>query len=362
MKKSYIVIITILVSLFGLTAAAQPRFTSDTQARRVGEILFMTPKTVAFEFKNQGTEPLVITEVHPSCGCVKVEWPKTAVAAGQTGVITAIYDARQLGTFYRELAVYTNQQSEPFYLGFQGRVVETAMDYDGDFPIDLGNVRLNTNYVEFDNVSRGDKPVAELQIANMEHGNYTPQLMHLPDYLTAEYLPTEIKGGRVGRLRLTLDSEQLTIDGLNQTSIYLARYMGDKVSEANEILVSSVLLPAFPHLTAEEMERAPHIVLMDGDEMLDGELNMVSGGKKRVTRIVNVTNIGEEPLVVSAVQVFNRAMTVSLGDRNIAPHGTTKLKITLDMKELQRAKSGPRLLLISNDPRQAKIVLSLNVE
>lgn len=359
MKKLYI---SLLLSLLGLTVEAQPRFVSDPQARRVGEVLFMNPQTVTFEFKNQGTEPLVIADVHPSCGCVKVEWPETEVAVGETGVITAIYDVRQLGTFYRELAVYTNQQSEPFYLAFQGRVVDSPLDYDGDFPIDLGNVRLNTNDIEFDDVNRGDKPVAELQVVNMEHGNYTPQLMHLPDYLTADYLPEEVKGGRVGRIRLTLDSEKLHLDGLNQTSIYLARFMGDKIGDANEIVVSSVLLPAFPHLTTEQMAHAPRIVLMDGDEMLNDELSIASGGKKKASRTIIVTNTGEEPLVISAVQVFNRAMTVSLGNRTVAPHDKTKLKITLDMNELQHAKSSARILLISNDPRQAKTVLNLNVE
>ena len=136
--------------------------------------------------------------------------------------------------------------------------------------------------------------------------------------------------------------------------------MGDKVSDQNEIVVSAVLLPAFRGLNAQQMATAPHIVLMDGEEMLKDEVAFEMGTKKKVTKTINVTNIGEEPLAVSAVQVFNRALMVSLGDRNIPPHGTTKLKITLDAKELERAKSEPRLLLISNDPRQPKTILNID--
>lgn len=348
--------------LFPLLMMAQPRFVAETPIQKIGELMFMNPKTVTFAFTNKGNQPLVITEVHPSCGCIKVAYPERAILSGKSGTITATYDARMMGTFYRELAVYTNAQEEPYYLSFQGRVVETALDYDGDFPIDLGNVRMNVNYVEFDDVNKGDKPVAELQVANLEHGPYTPQLMHLPNYLKAEYLPETIQPGRVGKIRLTLESEKLFMDGLNQTSIYLARYMGDKVSEKNEIVVSAVLLPAFRNLTADKLETAPRIVLMDGDEMIKDEVTMVMGKKKKVTKTINVTNIGEEMLTISTVQVFNHAMTISLGDRNIPPHGTTKLKITLDASAQAKAKNGPRLLLISNDPRQAKIVLDLNVE
>lgn len=350
------------MALAAQTAFSQPQFVTETPHQKVGEMIFQTPKTVTFAFRNGGTEPLVITEVHPSCGCISVKWPEHAIAAGQSGTIEATYDAGQMGTFHRELAVYTNEGEAPTYLTFEGRVVERLLDYDGDFPIDLGSVRLSSNYVEFDDVNKGDHPVAELLVANLEHGAYEPQLMHLPSYLSAEYLPTVVQGGRVGRIRLTLDSERLMMDGLNQTSIYLARYMGDKISEKNEIVVSAILLPAFRDLTKEGLERAPHIVMMDGQDMVEDQLSLPMNGKKKVTKVFNVTNIGEETLSVSAVQVFNRALTVSLSDRNIEPHATAKLKITVDAKQLAKAKNGPRLLIISNDPRHAKTLLDLNVE
>ena len=128
---------------------------------------------------------------------------------------------------------------------YQGRVVSKLSDYSGSFPIDLGNVRLNINNIEFDNVNRGDHPMVELQIVNMGRKSYKPYLMHLPPYLSAQYFPETLSGGRIGKIMLTLDSEKLHQMGLTQTSIYLARKVGDKVSEDNEITVSSVLLPDF---------------------------------------------------------------------------------------------------------------------
>lgn len=360
MRKFGIALVSALA--VAVSAVAQPRFVVDTPIQKIGEMVFQSPKKVVFTFSNKGKAPLVIKEVHPSCGCIEVSYPDEPVPAGGKGTITANYDASMMGTFHRELVVYTNTQDTPYYLAFEGRVVERMLDYEGDFPIDLGNIRLNTNNVEFDNVSRGDRPVAELLIANTEHGAYTPQLMHLPAYLSAEYLPREIQGGRVGKIRLTLNSDKLFMDGLNQTSLYLARYLGDKVSDKNEIVVSTVLLPPFRDMTADELARAPRIVLMDGEDMVDGEVAMVMEKKKKATKTINVTNIGEDTLTISAVQVFNRALTVTLADRNILPHGTTKLKITVDAKELAKAKSGPRLLIISNDPRHAKTELNLNVE
>ena len=355
-------ITTILLAATSLTAMAQPKLSVEGENIKLGDIMWQNPKNVTYTFTNTGSAPLVITEVHPSCGCVSVSYPKQAVMPGAQSSIQATFDAAMLGTFYRELAVYTNQQSDPIYLSFSGRVVETAVDYEGDFPIDLGNVRLSSNYVEFDDVQKGDKPMVELQVANTSSAVYTPQLMHLPQYLTAEYLPKQIQPGRSGKIRLTLESDKLFMDGLNQTSVYLARRMPDKVSDENEIVVSAILIPAFQGLTAQQMARAPHIVVMDDETMVKDETQMVMGKKQKASKTLNVTNIGEETLSISAVQVFNNAVSVSLGNRNIAPHQTTKLKITIDAKRLAKAKNEPRLLIISNDPRQPKTILNLNVE
>lgn len=353
--------ITKILTMVGLlcsavVAQAQPRFVPETPDVKVGEVIFQNPKTVRFTFQNKGDKPLLIQEVHPSCGCTEASWPQNPIPAGAEGVITAIYDARMMGTFYKELAVYTNASSDPIYLSFQGRVVETALDYTGDFPIDLGSLRLSTNYIEFDDVNRGEKPVVEFEVANLERGNYTPELMHLPPYLSAEYVPSVIGGGRVGKVRLTLDSDQLYMEGLNQCDIYLSRFQGDRISEGNNILVSAVLLPPFDNLTAEQLERAPQLVLSED------ELDIDFMGKKKVTKIVNVTNIGEEPLTIRKMQVFNRAVSVSLSNRNIAPHKTAKLKVTVTARDLTNRQNYPRVLLISNDPRHAKIILPINVK
>lgn len=356
--------------------AAQPRFLADKPEQRLGELQFQAPKTIIYDFQNTGNQPLIISEVRPSCGCIRVDFPRQSIPPGGKGTVSALYDAGMMGTFYRELAVYTNAGDQPIYLSFQGRVMEKpveAINFETDFPIDLGGIRLNTNSVEFDDVNKGDQPVVELQVANIDHERYTPQLMHLPPYLKAEYFPQVLHKGRTGRIRLTLDSNKLMMNGLNQTNIYLARQLGDRVGSQNEIVVSAVLLPAFAKLTANQLAHAPRMVMLDGEEMVNtpspankqsgrAEIHFLPDGRKsKLTKTIQMTNIGEEPLTVQSVQVFNRAVAVSLDNRLIPAHGTSKLKITIDTKLLRKAKNKPRVLIISNDPRQPKTVLNLNV-
>lgn len=324
----------------------------------LGEIMFQQPKDAFFEIKNDGSSPLQLTAVNASCGCTQVTWPKEPIAPGASARIHVVYDALLLGTFQKELEVYSNASEEPTYLTLQGRVVTSLLDTDyNDFPIDLGNVRLSTNVVEFDDVNNGDRPEFILQVVNSSRESYSPLIMHLPSYLSARYVPEKLAGGRVGRIILTLDSERLKNYGLTETTIYLAREFGDKVSPDNEINVSTVLLPSFSHLSAEEMKAAPRMVLSE-DSLDFGNM----GSRKKMSKTIRVTNQGRRPLIVSNVQVYGRALNVSLSNRTIQPGETAKLKVTVLREYLHKAKSRPRVLLIANDPARPKTTIRVKAQ
>lgn len=338
-------------------ASAQPKVSVNREVANMGEVGYQLPKKVSFTLKNAGNEPLRITEVLPSCGCMSVEWMRDLIEPGAEGQISTVYDAKMLGVFQKDLEVYTNASEQPFYLHIQGRVVSKMSDYSGSFPIDLGNVRLNINNVEFDNVNRGDRPVVELQIVNVDRKSYHPQLMHLPPYLTAQYYPEVLSGGRIGKILLTLDSEKLQQMGLTQTSIYLSRQLGDRVGEENEITVSSVLLPDFSSLSAKDRAKAP-VMVLSSDSIDMG----VMGKKKKKTMEVTISNMGQSTLEIRSLQVFNKALSVSLSNRNIEPGKSARLKVTVHAQYLKKAKSYPRVLLISNDPVHSKEIITVNVK
>lgn len=345
-------------TLFGtLGIKAQAKMEIDRTVANLGEVMYQIPTKTVFTITNKGNEPLVIKDVNPSCGCTIVEWSKQPIAAGETGTIATIYDAKMLGVFQKDLEVYSNISDEPLYLHLQGRVVTQPSDYTGTFPFEMGNVRLSINNIEFDDVNRGDQPVIELQVVNMGRTAYKPELMHLPHYLTAEYLPEKLSGGRVGRIRLKLDSKKLVSMGLTQTSIYLARFVGDKVSEENEVSVSAVLLPDFSKLSLQDRANAP-IMHLSADSLDLGSMD----GKKKITRTLTISNTGKSPLEIRSVQLFNNALNVKIGDRVLDPGQTTDLKITVLAKYLKKAKNRPRVLIITNDPQHPKRVISINVE
>ena len=346
-------------SLFSVqcTMMAQPRFVPDTDIKKVGEVEFQVPRHFSLGFTNKGDTPLLIKDVKASCGCLDVSFPKTPIAAGARGEIALTFDAKLLGTFYKEIEVLTNASDAPAYIAIQGIVVTEVHDYSDEFPIDLGNVRLMTNTVEFEDVNRGDHPTAELRVLNTDHTAYRPELMHLPPYLSAKCEPEDIPGGKSGTIRLTLDSEKLNALGLNQTSIYLSRYMGDKISETNEILVSAILLPSFANMSEEALAKAPKLAVSESSVSIEAK-----SGKKALGHNIILTNTGKSDLHIKQVQVFNKALSVRIADSVIRPGKSTKLKVSVSARYLHSSKGRMRVMLITNAPEQAKQYINVEVK
>lgn len=62
-----------------------------------------------FKFTNEGTEPLVLTNVQASCGCTTPKWPREPIAPGASAVIAAEYNSLgRVGTFNKSITVTSN--------------------------------------------------------------------------------------------------------------------------------------------------------------------------------------------------------------------------------------------------------------
>ncbi|MCR4853891.1 MAG: DUF1573 domain-containing protein, partial [Prevotella sp.] len=200
MKKT--MILSALVMAATITKAQT--IATEHEVIDLGNIVYETPSTATFELKNTGTNPLVLNEVHTSCGCTKAQFPRIPIQPGETFTITATYDAQQLGHFMKDIALYSNASDKPFYLSIRGVVVDEVVDFSGTYPFTLGDVSSDMDNVEFDDVNRGERPMQKIHIKNTSTKAVNPTVMHLPDYLTATVSPTTIQPGREGTVTLTL--------------------------------------------------------------------------------------------------------------------------------------------------------------
>lgn len=343
----------LLLTLSPLTVAAQ-KLVIDNTTVDVGRTGYQMPVTATFEFKNKSHRHLKISEVRPDCRCTSIEFPKEQIGAGDKFQIKMTYDARQLGHFDHQAAIISNASKKPLYIRMKGVVLADYQDFSGTYPIEMGDLRLDKDALEFDDVNKGFEQVQELHIYNNGTRVYQPNLMHLPSYLTAVVVPERLAPNRAGKMIVTLHSDKLHDYGLTQTSVYLAGNPGDKVSPDHEISVSAVLLPAFVEMTAEQRQRAPKL------QMSKQTIDVTFDGKKKKADVIELTNQGQTELDISSLQMFTGGLTVSLGKSKLQPAQSTKLKVTAIRDEVLKLRRRPRILMITNDPDKGKIVININ--
>lgn len=332
------------------------RITTTSQVIDCGQVLFRKPVTAHFELTNEGGGTFTIKNVDTSCGCTEVEYPKGIISENKPFVVSATYDAKQLGHFEKFIDVYTSGATLPYTLTMRGVVVEEIKDFEGNYPFMLGRIKADATSVMFDDVAKGENPTQEIHVLNATSEMITPAVLKLPDYLRADLSPSSIPPGKPGVLYLTLLTEKLQQPGLVQAKVYLGQRFSDKPTEDKQIDVEAILLPSFGVVTDQQLVYLPKM------KVSDTEIDMrVAEGKKRKRATVTIENLGRTDLEIIRYQSFTEGLTLELPDTILSPGESVKLRVTADMKMMKASREKPRILLISNDPRMSKTIIEVNI-
>lgn len=353
MKILKILSLAFIISQLPVSETQAQRLTIDKNKIDIGQTGYEVPVTATFEMRNRGLRKLQITRVIPDCSCTRVEYPKGEIGVGDKFTIKMTYDSRQLGHFNKQAAIYSNASERPVYITMTGVVREDLIDYSGSYPFDFNGLLADKNELEFDNVNKGDMPQTIIRVMNNGNKVMEPNIQHLPPYLSAEVSPTRLSPGHSGKVVLTLNSDKIHDYGLTQTNVYLAQRLGERVSNDREVGVSVVLLPDLRHMSGSLL---PQLALSDS------VLNIEFGGKQKKTVETILYNGGKAALNISSLQLFTRGLKVTLGKRVLEPGETTKLKIEAIASELKKVRTRPRVLMITDDPRRPKVVITVNAK
>jgi hypothetical protein len=127
--KRIILLCAVILGL-AFTASAQDNqkaeFKFNEEKHDFGKIPQGTPVTTVFEFTNIGKEPLILTEVRPTCGCTIADYTKTPVKSGEKGTIKITYNAAAVAPFNKTIVVTSNAKTPTKYLNIVGEVVPKA--------------------------------------------------------------------------------------------------------------------------------------------------------------------------------------------------------------------------------------------
>ncbi len=129
MKKLFL---TLFVAIFAFAAQAQEapdapaegaKITFDNNVINYGKVEKGANGTRIFKFKNEGTEPLVLSSVRASCGCTTPKWTREPIAPGAEGEIQVKYDTNRMGNFHKTVTVQSNATNQTVVLTIKGQVM-----------------------------------------------------------------------------------------------------------------------------------------------------------------------------------------------------------------------------------------------
>jgi len=111
--------------------------TFETDIHNFDTIEYAGNGTYEFNFKNTGTEPVIISNAQGSCGCTVPTYPKDIpIKPGETQAIKVTYDTKRPGTFTKTVTINSNAKDPVKVITIKGyvrkKVIEPTFSIDGN--------------------------------------------------------------------------------------------------------------------------------------------------------------------------------------------------------------------------------------
>ena len=356
MKNIFISFIFILSTGFNSSLFSQnsnARINFKTLEHNFGKIKEKDgPVSYEFVFSNDGTLPLVLGSVQPSCGCTTPDWTKEPVVPGKLGSIKVTYNPKgRPGPFTKSITVHSNAESNTVVLKIHGYVISENMPYS-EYRYSIGDLKLENIHAAFGSIIKGTVEKKNIEIVNTSTNNpLSVTFKNVPNHLLITASPMLIKPGEKGIIQVEFNSKKL--DDWDYIVDRLELLLnGEKVS--NDIFtVTAVVKEDFSKLTTEDLLKAPKIAF--SKESIDfGNIQP----NQKIENEYTVINNGQTDLIIRKVRASCGCTIVQPSNKVIPPGQTTSIKAIFNSS----GKSGPQkyaITVISNDPKNYKKLLWL---
>jgi len=352
-----------IISLFviGIGAMAQVAVTkmqvSDTE-HNFGTFKEEAGKqTYDFIVTNTGTEPLIIQNVQPSCGCTTPEWTKQPIPVGGKGKITAIYDpTNRPGAFNKTLSVYANTKPEVVVLVIKGEVIPHEKTIEELYTFQVGAIRFESNHMAFTNVKKNEKKMRVMQLINTSKEPVKVEFDALPAHLTLKSNPETLKPGQKGIVEGTYDATKNA--GWGNVSDMVKLKLNGVVQENLYYYVSANLVEDFSSLTKEQLDNAPVFKV----ESTTVDLGKIKGSTQNEV-VFNFRNEGKSDLLIRFIRSTCGCTAVQQGQQGVGikPGESSTIKAVFNSGSYS-GKVTKAIYVYTNDPKNSELVLMLTAD
>jgi Protein of unknown function (DUF1573) len=112
------------ITITAMQTDNKAEFKFEKETYDFGKIPQGKPVSVDFKFTNVGEEPLIISNVEPTCGCTIADYTKTPVKKGESGFVKLTFNAAVVQpSFAKAVTVKSNARTPVKLLYIKGEVV-----------------------------------------------------------------------------------------------------------------------------------------------------------------------------------------------------------------------------------------------
>jgi len=347
--------LSILLFFLALSLSAQPKLVFDKTVHDFGKVGEGDGAAIYdFAFKNTGTAPLIIQDVRTTCGCTTPEWTKQPIRPGDTGFIKVSYDVKgRPGAIDKTITVFSNCSSSPASLRITGEVIPVERHPSEAFRHTVGTIRLDEMHVAFNRMYTHEKPALIVTAYNPGPDAVKISFINLPAHIKTEVTPATIKSGEKASIKVIYDASRKNDWGF--VSDRISMILNDNKTKDYKLTVTATIEEDFSRWTAAQLQNAPAISL----ERQIIEVGQIKKGEKKTFQ-VKLTNNGKSKLLIRKIETNSPQVTVD-APKEVNAGASVNLTVKYDGAG-QSGEQSKSIIMITNDPKNAQIVLRLKAE
>jgi hypothetical protein len=305
-----------------------------------------------FIFSNNGSLPLVLSDVRPSCGCTTPEWTKQPIMPGKLGSINVRFDPKNRpGPFAKTITVFSNAANKSIVLKIKG-YVRVLNEPFSEFKYSIGIIKLKNIHAAIGTVLKGEIKNKIIEIVNTSQDDPVKvSFKNIPAYIEIKVSPEQLDPGEKGIIEIEYHSEKL--DDWDYVIDRLELLINNLPVRDNIFTVTAVVREDFSKLTTEELNKAPRISV-ENEKIDFGNIQP----NQKVNNEFIINNAGETDLIIRKVRASCGCTVAEPAVKIIQPGKSTGVKTVFN----SAGKSGKQkyaITIITNDPKNYKKLLWL---
>jgi hypothetical protein len=353
MKKAFVIPLLLLFgAVSGISQTKQANMSFDSEVHDFGKIKEADgPVSVNFGFTNTGSQPLIIKQVHASCGCTSPNWSREPVLPGKDGFVTLTYNPKNRpGPFSKTATITSNASTPTLVLTIKGDVEPKPKTLEDEYRYNMANkIRLKTNHMSFARVVKDQTGAKSVEIVNVSDKPVSISFGRVPPHLKINAEPATLQPGEKGIISGSYDSKLKNDWGfvIDRVDVVL----DGQQNASNRLTVSATIEEDFSSMTVEQKANAPSISF---DNNTFDFANIKQGDKVEHTFTIN--NSGKSDLFIRKIKASCGCTAVNPEDEMIPAGESTTMKVIFDSRG-KVGKQNKTITVISNDPRHPRSIL-----